>query len=757
MNLEYIELSRSKRVSQWLRQRLSGTFALDTRYLSYSIASLWLISCAAVAISAMGMPTGLGVLFDLVTALSLNTIAMALSSSVVAGLLAIAGLKIPRFTASSLLYVGVLTYFILYFSEFGVAGSVIFCVIFSVLAASAGLLVGLLVFNWRRKGVRVGTTVIAVILALSTLYVTSGATLSLSIMSNSNASTADDSEGADDSDRGEVRSLSALTSDPSEPGGLSYNYFTYGSGQDRHREEFGDQTALLSQPSDASTYIQDWSWLRSKFWGFDETELPLNGRVWMPEGEGPFPLVLMVHGNHLMEKFSDEGYGYLGELLASRGMAAVSIDENFLNYSVWSGIPDEDMKARAWLLLKHVQQLQEFARLEGTPLYGKVDFQQLAMLGHSRGGQAVAMAADREYWFEDADGLPSPSSYDIQAVIAIAPTDTVVDNKQTQLEGVSYLALQGAKDADLVNFYGDRQYWRTEVSRAGQFKASLYIADANHSKFNTAWGESDQSLPVGLFVRPKDVLGSEQQRQIAKVYVSAFLETVFHDSRQYERLFRDYRTGLDFLPKTDYLSQYQNGSYRSIAVIEGENREAPSPGIRADAVNLSDWRLIEAFDREGKGKGYKGVVLGWKNAGAYTMNMNPELVAGMGEEDILMFSMASLEMELEEEAAITDTNPGLEIELEDQSGTAVRLPLEAIVEEGLFETDFTWLPGMETVLSKGKYKNSGEPIFQAYELRLSKFKDMDSSFDAAKLSKLTFYFSNGPGKVMINNVGWMTQ
>jgi ATP-dependent Lon protease len=59
--------------------------------------------------------------------------------------------------------------------------------------------------------------------------------------------------------------------------------------------------------------------------------MPLNGRVWYPDGPGPFPLVLIVHGNHNMKDFSDPGYGYLGELLASRGYIFASIDENFID------------------------------------------------------------------------------------------------------------------------------------------------------------------------------------------------------------------------------------------------------------------------------------------------------------------------------------------------------------------------------------------------------------------------------------------
>ena len=64
---------------------------------------------------------------------------------------------------------------------------------------------------------------------------------------------------------------------------------------------------------------------REWFWGFDAARLPLNGRVWYPAGDGPYPLVLVVHGNHAMEDFSDPGYGYLCEHLASRGFIAVSL------------------------------------------------------------------------------------------------------------------------------------------------------------------------------------------------------------------------------------------------------------------------------------------------------------------------------------------------------------------------------------------------------------------------------------------------
>ena len=123
--------------------------------------------------------------------------------------------------------------------------------------------------------------------------------------------------------------------DPSARGSFPVATLTYGSGDDRHRPEFGAKVILRTAPFDGSRLIGRWKgrsgWARTRFFGFDGKRLPIQARVYYPEGPGPFPLVLAVHGNHSMEEWSDPGYGYLGELLASRGILFASVDENFLN------------------------------------------------------------------------------------------------------------------------------------------------------------------------------------------------------------------------------------------------------------------------------------------------------------------------------------------------------------------------------------------------------------------------------------------
>src|SRR5699024_10060677 len=146
---------------------------------------------------------------------------------------------------------------------------------------------------------------------------------------------------------------------PAQKGSYNYSFFTYGSGQDVHREEFGKDVDQITPTVDASHFITKWGKDREAFWKFGPSQLPINGRVLFPEGQGSFPIILMVHGNHTMEYFSTSGYDYLGELLASRGFIAISVDEDFINYSNAYGIPNDNYKLRAYMILEHIQELQD--------------------------------------------------------------------------------------------------------------------------------------------------------------------------------------------------------------------------------------------------------------------------------------------------------------------------------------------------------------------------------------------------------------
>ncbi len=560
---------------------------------------------------------------------------------------------------------------------------------------------------------------------------------------------------------------------PAEQGNFSFQAFTYGSGQDKHRAIFGDEVNVKTASADASAYIKKWSKLKTWFWGFDEHALPLNGRVWMPQGLGPFPIALIVHGNHLMEDYSDGGYGYLGELLASKGIIAISIDENFLNYSVWSGIPNDDMKVRAWMLLKHLKQIKQLSEAAGNPFAGRVDLKHVALIGHSRGGQAVAMAADAERWFKDDKTLDNLNDIIIESVIAIAPTDKQVDDKSARLSDVNYLTLQGARDADVNNFYGDRQFIRTTFrEQSEKFKAALYIADANHSQFNSEWGRMDERPPGGLFLNRKQLLEADEQRQISKVYVSAFLQATLLGNEKYKPLFKDYRLGKAWLPDTSYTNRYEESAFTEIARYDdGKRKSVLKDGGKASAAGMKAWQIAAAEDRDGKNKGTKGIELEWKEPGAeYELEISSVTSA---EADGLMkgnlvFSMANLERDLispkgrEEtaDAAAEETElpplPAVEIELTTAQGISRKLELADImpVPPSVY-TAFMNLSWLEERMKKEKYKESTEPVFQTYMLPLEQFGPDNRPITARDINRITFRFVNGPGKVMLDDIGFM--
>ncbi|WP_424766207.1 alpha/beta hydrolase family protein [Paenibacillus sp. sgz302251] len=753
--------SKLQRFKGWLAARYSCRNIRDTflwRTASGSTAAFGSLSMLA---AVLGVPTGFGTAIDIIIFLTMNLIAMSLAAYVVTIIFSLLYIPVPRRFASVLLYVALQTYLILYFADFGILMSIVLSAAFALIGSLAGCLLGLLLrmpVKPKYKG----------LIGLSAAILFAGVYVFIdwpgpAVMPQREAvnQTAE-----------RVQLLQAP--DPADWGNFAFESFTYGSGKDKHRAWFSDEVDVLTTAVDASSYITKWPRLKKFFWGFDQHQLPLNGQVWLPKGEGEFPLVLIVHGNHLMEHFSDSGYAYIGELLASKGMIAVSVDENFFNYSVWSGIPNHDMKMRAWLLLKHLQQIKQLNSESGNPFEGRVDFSRVALIGHSRGGQAVAMAADADRWFKDDQSLDSLAGIHIESVVAIAPTDKKVDDKSARLVNVNYLTLQGGRDADVNNFYGDRQYTRTIFDQeADKFKAALYIADANHSQFNTDWGRMDERSPGGLFLDRESLMEGEEQRQISKVYISAFLQVTLQGQAEYKELFRDYRSGMEWLPETVYTNRYEDAEFIELTRFDDGNSKAVlKDGGKASVEKMTEWKIAAAEDRDRNNKGTKGIELEWEDPGAeYKLELSSYMsdnAEGMDDAS-LVFSMANLERDLispeksEDEQAEVGLGerelpplPLLDIELTTKDGRTSALELEEIMPvQPSSYIAFMSIAWLEKRVKDKKYKEAAEPVFQTYIVPIEAFESEQSMFAAEDISRITFHFRNGPGKVMLDDIGFM--
>jgi FAD/FMN-containing dehydrogenase len=410
--------------------------------------------------------------------------------------------------------------------------------------------------------------------------------------------------------------------DPSRPGRYEVRTLTYGSGDDR-RDEFGANAQIKTKTVDGKPFVNKldgWlSPLRKRYWGFDRRRFPLNGRVWYPAGDGCFPLVLIVHGNHLMRDYSDPGYAYLGELLASRGFIFVSVDENFLNGD-WSQNYDTENDARAWVLLEHLRVWRGWNADTSNPFCRKVDMDRISLIGHSRGGEAVSVAAafNGLSRYPDDARVKFDYGFKIRSVVGIAPIDGQYRpaDQSTPMKNINYLLLQGSHDADVFFFSGDRQYKRVEFTGDPYcFKTSLYIYRANHGQFNTVWANRDWGLPQAYILNTKALLAGEEQRRIARVYISAFLEATLKENRAYLPLFRNWRTGASWLPKTLYISRFEDSRTRYVCDFS-EDIDVTTTTVSGGVVTgegLATWREKDLGLRGGDPRRENQVVcLGWR-------------------------------------------------------------------------------------------------------------------------------------------------
>jgi hypothetical protein len=275
----------------------------------------------------------------------------------------------------------------------------------------------------------------------------------------------------------------------------------------------------------------------------------LRGKVYWPRGAiGPRPLVVFLHGRHEVcygepsgtradEKPwpcppgtkpipSYRGYDGAATALASNGFQVVSISANAVN--AWDGeVYDAGAQARAELVLDHLALWRKWSTLGGAPFgtrfVGKVNLQNVGLMGHSRGGEGVARAAVLN---ADRGG-----QYGIRAVLPLAPTDFA----RSTVPGVAMSVVLPYCDGDVSDLEGQQFYDDTRYSVDGDTapRSTVTVLGANHNFFNTEWtpGQSvapssddwfgdEKASPCGSKYAGR--LTAKQQQAVGTAYVAGF-------------------------------------------------------------------------------------------------------------------------------------------------------------------------------------------------------------------------------------------
>lgn len=276
---------------------------------------------------------------------------------------------------------------------------------------------------------------------------------------------------------------------------------------------------------------------------FRNMPVRLNGLIGAPpEGDGPFPVVVIVHGTHPgcpvdemdvdrwpcdpeLEQRNYNGFGYLVDALAQKGYVVLAPNINAENtFGFGEPTPGERLEQ---LLNLHLQRLAEAGNGDGgeqafgeaVDLAGRVDLGRLALLGHSRGGDAVFDLANEADFPATGTGIGP-----VAGILQIAPAAAVVD-PWTRLE-VPLAAVQAACDGDVVDQSGQAFYEGPRLAPdQSAWATSAWLERANHNGFNTM-------LPGDMILHQdradcETLLSGEAQRAWLVDYAGDFLATLF--------------------------------------------------------------------------------------------------------------------------------------------------------------------------------------------------------------------------------------
>ena len=550
---------------------------------------------------------------------------------------------------------------------------------------------------------------------------------------------------------------------PNTPGNHQVKPISYGPAPEGGRAGLDQAADFESLSVDGSKLLDGWEsgsgWWRSKFFGIDATTLPIRGAGHMPLGPGPFPVVLIVHGNHLMEDLSDGGYEYLTQHFASRGMLAVSVDQNFLNsslgdtLSLFEGGLEEENDARGWMLLKHLAQLRTWNQDVTHPLAGQLDLERVVLVGHSRGGEAVSEAAvfNTLSAYPDDATLAFDFNFGLRGIVAIAPVDHQYHprNRDTQPHDLSYLVLHGSHDADVTSFSGAAQYARLSLGSCGDcFKAGIYLIGANHGQFNTSWGRRDFPLPMSASLNLAPIMPAQDQQDAAKALITSFLEATLHADKRYQTLLAAPHRLPGLLPEqTGFLSQFRAATDIVIADFE-DDAEVTTGHSNAtiSSSNLTLWHETEV-DLKWRDADTAAVAIGWHRAddgpdAQYSITIKDPL--DITPTATLALTLAKLEdppTDLDDYESPKELD--FSIVLTDQQGESSGIALSQAR---------PLLPAIEPSLYKLALLNSDPPsetVFQRYRFPLTAWQQTNPRFNPQSIARIELVFDQTQNGVIL--------
>jgi hypothetical protein len=161
-------------------------------------------------------------------------------------------------------------------------------------------------------------------------------------------------------------------------------------------------------------------------------------------------------------------------------------------------------------------------------MFGAKAANNIGLMGHSRGGEGVVIAArlnNQEAW-----------GWNINAVISLAPTNQYTFEHFGGAWAAPYEVIYGSLDGDLTGI-GDTGFELYDHA-SGMNKSMAFVYGACHDRFNTVWGDSDLHFGNLTAADQAAVVSAATHQAIAKGYMAGFYRQHLKSETQFEGIFR---------------------------------------------------------------------------------------------------------------------------------------------------------------------------------------------------------------------------
>jgi dienelactone hydrolase len=446
---------------------------------------------------------------------------------------------------------------------------------------------------------------------------------------------------------------------------------------------------------------------------FPTMPVPLTGGIAVPEGDGPFPWVIVLHGRHAgchlqgstaasqwpcppeSETRYDLGFAYLAQGLAEAGYGVLMVNLNGA-FSDTYGADSEDgnrfIEQRSVQIIDaHLQRLAVAHRGEeagfGIPLEGKVDLKRLALVGHSMGGGMAAFSA-RQRMENDSPAQVQAGLGPFTSLLLLSPTpsESIAQRPDAyQLPDIPTSVVMGACDRDIFDF-SSLFYFETAAQNASRRTpaATVLVLGGNHNFFNSTVPKDDyyrrpDNAPLCDPQRSPHRLSRVDQETFLLAYLRDFLTLTLSRSAVDQPLAalglltqRAAPARLYTLPVLTNLALPPAARQPIFNAAELATVPASRPAIKAEGITMERCVALRPCDHLSRSRPQFPTVLAlrWTQPGGKVMFSVPR------QETLDVSALDSLQLRLTQEPDNgNNKSTALAVVLRDQTGQAVRVEI----------------------------------------------------------------------------------